>query len=206
MTIGRQGFSVPVVAFQITGNSVGGSNETILTFGFDPSSFFNIFDAVVVTFQATTASLTTIGDALIGNDYNGGLGFTTDDLGRNIRIISGTGRFQERTISSIVSPTVLGISTPWNEVPDATSLFIIEDATWAQSSDITPFQSDITSPPFVLTVGFNNIASQTVLVQILLSDSGGSNFSSEQRSPIRMGFVYGSAGSINNPVSAYVWT
>jgi hypothetical protein len=67
-------------------------------------------------------SSTTIGDATLGmlpNDFRGGVA----------RITRGKGRTQERSIVSNTA-TTLTVTPPWTVTPDATSYFVIAEATW----------------------------------------------------------------------------
>lgn len=196
MVIGRNGAATPFVDFLISSNAVGGSNETIVTVAAGtPSSLVNVGDSVVICLQANISSATTIGDALLPNAYNLGVGLTSVEIGRTVRIIAGLGRYQRRTIQSVTSTTAT-LSSPWNTIPDATSLWIIEDARWSYFNPISPFAVSVLgalSTPFV--VDFKNVAAQAMLVQVLIGDGAGTRFSSEARSPFRIGYVYGAAGS-----------
>ena len=49
--------------------------------------------------------------------------------GMAVRIIEGTGRGQERTISNNTQ-TTLTVSSAWSVIPDATSIFVIAEASW----------------------------------------------------------------------------
>lgn len=68
-------------------------------------------------FSATTIGNSTLG--MLANDFKGAV----------VRITRGTGAAQERALLSNTS-TVLTISPAWTIVPDASSFFVVADATW----------------------------------------------------------------------------
>lgn len=194
MIIGSSGAATPFVDFLISGNTVGGSNETIITVSFgDPTLTVHVGDSAVICLQANIFSATTIGDALLPNAYNGGLGLTAADIGRTIRIIAGTGRYQRRLIQSVTTTTAT-LSSAWNTIPDATSLFIVEDSRWSYSNEISAFANSAFALSSSFVVDFQNTAAAAMLVQVLIGDASG-NYSIEARSPFRIGYVYGTPGS-----------
>jgi len=82
--------------------------------------------------QADIYSTTTVGSSTLNmvlNLYNGA----------TVRIASGTGEGQERTIASNTG-TTLTVTTQWSVQPDATSFFLIADSTWqfGASSNASP--------------------------------------------------------------------
>lgn len=88
---------------------------------FDHANFYYRLE-IAGPFLAEIASSTTIG--------NPGMGAT--DLayaGSIARIISGTGEGQERKIITN-NATTLTVAPPWTTVPDATSTFVVAEASW----------------------------------------------------------------------------
>lgn len=82
--------------------------------------------------QANISSLATIGNSalnMVPNLYNGA----------TVRISTGTGAGQERTIASNTAST-LTVTTQWSVQPDTTSYFLIADSTWqfGASSNASP--------------------------------------------------------------------
>ncbi len=69
------------------------------------------------TFSATTIGNSTL--AMLTNDFVGGL----------VRITRGTGIAQERSVIAN-SATTLMVAPAWTTIPDATSFFVVADATW----------------------------------------------------------------------------
>src|SRR5204863_7903895 len=60
-----------------------------------------------------------------------------EEIGRIVRIIAGTGRNQVRKIIGN-SQTTLTIDGTWAELPDETSVFIVEDHAWLTETPTTP--------------------------------------------------------------------
>ncbi len=82
--------------------------------------------------QGNISSLATIGNSalnMVPNLYNGA----------TVRISTGTGAGQERTIASNTAST-LTVTTQWSVQPDTTSYFLIADSTWqfGASSNASP--------------------------------------------------------------------
>ncbi len=82
--------------------------------------------------QGNISSLSTIGNSalnMVPNLYNGA----------TVRISTGTGAGQERTIASNTAST-LTVTTQWSVQPDTTSYFLIADSTWqfGASSNASP--------------------------------------------------------------------
>jgi hypothetical protein len=198
MLIGRKGATnLPIIDVTITGYTIGGSGEVILAVSRNPLTLFFPGDAVVITFGASINSLTTIGDAAAVNAYS--VGFTSADIGRVVRITAGTGRYQMRTIGSATSDT-LTVTSPWNLQPDATSVFIVEDANWFPNASSSQFGvSAYGGAGFsTITTDIGNVTGQTVLFQVLLGDSTGTYFSNANRSPFRLWYVYGVGAGPSN--------
>jgi len=88
-------------------------------------------------FETTSFSSTTISCADMGATPSAYSGFA-------VRITSGTGQNQERSIVSNTQ-TTLTITPAWSILPDATSIFVIVEASWrfAAISKISPAQFEI---------------------------------------------------------------
>lgn len=103
---------------------------------FDHANFYYRFE-YAGPFYATTFSSTTIG--------SGDMGATSlAYAGLVVRIIEGTGRNQERSISTNDAVTIT-VSSAWSVTPDATSVFVVADGSWqlAAVSATTPVQFEI---------------------------------------------------------------
>jgi hypothetical protein len=92
-------------------------------------------------FFATSWSATTIACADMG-------AVPLAYVGRSVRIIEGTGRGQERSISTNDSSSVT-VTSGWSVMPDATSQFVIVDGAWkfAAVSGTTPIQFELPYQP-----------------------------------------------------------
>jgi hypothetical protein len=103
---------------------------------FDHANFYYRYE-YAGPFETTASSTTTIACADMGATLGAYAGFSA-------RIISGTGRGQERSISAN-DQTTLTIAPPWSTVPDLTSLFAIVEPTWifAAVSNTSPARFEI---------------------------------------------------------------
>ena len=135
--VGRNWAASPIEQVPESGNFLIVSNtaDTLTVdaaYGPVPSTIGNPVagDALysVVRCKATTYSATTIGDSALALTPN-------DSVGRMVRIISGTGAGQVRHVSTNTA-TVLTVDAIWSTFPDSTSIFWIEDGTWAKIQDI----------------------------------------------------------------------
>jgi len=155
---------------------------------------------VVVCLQANISSPTSIGDANADNAYYPGGSFTSNDVGGTVRIIAGTGRYQTKTIVSIISGTEYGVDSQWHTQPDSTSLFIVEYPTFSYSSGVVNFSNQLSSNEQYFSVNIGNVPAQTMMTQVLINDPTGSFTSSASRSPFRVHYVFGKAGYFNIPI------
>ncbi len=103
---------------------------------FDHANFYYRYE-YAGPFSATTFSSTTIGCADMG-------ALNLAYVGMVARIVEGTGRGQERPIA-INDQTVLTVTSAWSIVPNATSVFVIAEASWrfAAVSATSPAQFEI---------------------------------------------------------------
>jgi hypothetical protein len=103
---------------------------------FDHANFYYRYE-YAGPFPATIYSATTIGWSDMGAT-------SLAYAGMVVRIIEGTGRGQERSIANN-DQTTLTVSPAWSVVPDATSQFVIAEASWrfAAVSSSTPVQFEI---------------------------------------------------------------
>jgi hypothetical protein len=103
---------------------------------FDHANFYYRFE-YAGPFLTTMASATTIGCDSMGATPLAYAGMV-------VRIIEGTGRGQERSISSNDTRT-LTVTPAWSVIPDTTSQFVINEASWkfAAVSASTPVQFEV---------------------------------------------------------------
>ncbi len=133
-TLYRIATGIPIAAtFQDTGLAA-------LAFGppdasFDHANFYYRYENAG-PFPVTSATSTTIVCADLGATNLAYVGMV-------VRIVEGTGNGQERAISTNDETTVT-VSSAWSVVPDATSIFVIADASWqfaaVTSSSLAQFE------------------------------------------------------------------
>ena len=194
LLIGRpnlDGATLPIIDFTVLSNA-----GYVLTVDRDPTLEIQVDDLMTVCLQANIASATTIGDALLVNDVYP-TGATSQDVGLKVRIISGTGRYQERTIASVsTNETTYTLTQQWHTIPDSTSLFIVEDMAWKPTSSSTLSTASDPVSSVVATVDVANYLEEVVLVQCLVgSQDVPQRFSVAARSPLRMIFLWGAQGT-----------
>jgi hypothetical protein len=112
-----------------------------------------------------------------------------------------------RTVAGVsVDGTTLTVDRAWNRTPDATSVFIVEDASWFPNAQSSAFGVSALGGSGYSTIAtdIGNIQGQTVLFQVLIGDSTGTYFSSANRSPFRLWYVFGNPGNPNPPIGPYL--
>ena len=147
-------------------------------------------------------------NSVANGDYTGGgrvqrqqQGLNPDDeIGRMVRIISGKGAGQQKKIKSATPEGEFEIEGTWSIEPDATSIFVVEDADWREevhSSTIdnhtSPNDSEVDSA-ISLNVPANSYLHRTVLVEAIAVDGGG-NEALAHLSPYREIYLFGVPGS-----------
>lgn len=182
---------LPIVSFLISSNS-----GTTLTLATSASSILQVGDVVGISCRADIASATTIGDSNAPSAYYPS-GFTSADIGKLVRIIAGTGRYQVRTISGVsASGTTYTVSVPWSTTPDNTSVFIVEDNTWIYNQgSTTQINASGYSYSNVATLNVDNLSNSTALFQVVVGDPTDSSFSNSYRSPLRSMWIFGAQGT-----------
>ena len=127
-----------------------------------------------------------------------------EEIGRVLRVISGTGTGQKLKIIDN-DTTTCTLDGSFIIPLDATSVFIIEDMNWLASASTLPVQnSDPTAETYV-DVGVDNFPEQMMLAMVFSVDNNG-NQAVEGDSPFREIFVYGGPGN-NNAANfdKYTW-
>jgi hypothetical protein len=151
-----------------------------------------------------------------GGDYGGGgqvqastNGLVVNgEIGNMVRIIAGTGAGQ--TPKAIISntSTVLTVGTAFNPVPDGTSIFIVEEASWQYDVDtakgLIVSNPDPSTPPQVGILNVDNLQGETVLVEVVTADAG-EDLSIENYAPFRELFLFGAPGSQQKQFDKAVW-
>lgn len=150
-------------------------------------------DVFELRLNGTTVTSTSIGDPNLVNASNP-QGLSTpgnDERGNIVRIIKGTGRGQTRTITAFTKTSVT-VDHAWDMLPDSTSRWIVEEATWQEQPPTKILASQLSgiNPATVGPVDVSAYYGRTLLVQGLVQDSQG-NRSLERFSPLREIYLWG---------------
>lgn len=190
--------AIPVADFRVVSNTAD-----TLTVTPDPlAAGVNVGDVFIMRTQPTTFTATTIGDALFVNSF-GPTGLNVnEETGRRVRITRGTGAGQAATIVSNTS-TVLTVAPPFATIPDATSQFLVEEASWqAQISGSRAHATNQTVPAVVQLLNITNYKGQQVLVVAVTADANGKE-SLEPFAPFRDIYVWGSGENVKTITGNY---
>jgi hypothetical protein len=167
-----------------------------------------------ITVTGSTTFTVTISSA--GGDYGGGgqVQAATDGLvvdgevGNMVRIIAGTGAGQTPKVVVSNTSTVLTVGTAFNPVPDATSIFTVEEASWQYDVDtakgLIVSNPDPTSAPQIGILNVDNLQGETILVEVVTADAN-DNLSIENYAPYREVFLFGAPGSQQKQFDKAVW-
>ncbi len=159
-------------------------------------------DVLIMRAMATSFSSVTIGDAKFQNTiYPTGMN-TDEEVGRVVRIIHGTGAGQQRRIVSNTA-TVLTVDSPWTTTPDATSLFVVEQAAWAYQADVGDLAHEVVDGILTLDMPVANYLERTLTVEVTTLDKFGREPISRVN-PRREIYVYGEdPGGLKTGIIAY---
>lgn len=171
----------------VRGNSAANGRQTSITV---PSTGVAAYDQFHVILSVDS-----------NGDYEGGgtatfvtNGFRVNgEVGRIVRIIAGTGRYQKRKILSNTT-TTLTVDGDWLVLPDATSVFIIEDDLWNVEFPTTPVQVSDSSQVSDLTFPVDSL-DQILWVQAFTANADGTQESIELDSPGREIFAVSGPGN-----------
>lgn len=177
-----------VMVSGVTGNLAANGTFTITV----PSTADPSYNALHLELNSTTSS----------GSYEGGgqVQLITDgmapgqEVGRLVRIFSGTGAGQIRKVISN-DMTTLTVDTDWDTIPDSTSLFIVEDASTLGSIATTSVSN--ADPTKEVTAAFQvaNYPEVDILVQAFSTDANG-NLAIQSDSPFREIWVFGGPGTV----------
>ena len=171
--------------FTVTGTALATNRLTVTpdpaVLGITPN------DTLIIRTKATTFSATTLGDAKWQNGQYPG-GNTNDEAGLLLRIISGKGAGQVRRVASN-TVTVHTVDQPFDPAPDATSVWILEEAAWLHQSESSIVPADVPNSLVKIPVEVTNYPQQSLLVLATLVTPDAE--SSEIDSPWREIWIYG---------------
>ncbi len=153
--------SAPVWNFLVSAN-----DSDTLTVSPDPYALgVHPNDVLIIRTKPDVFSTTTIGDSkFINSQFPDGAN-VDEEIGRLVRIIDGTGVGQVRRIISNTS-TVMTIEGEWETTPDATSIFIIEQAAWEYEADVRDLTNSIEDGIISFDVPIANLIGKTMIVEV----------------------------------------
>lgn len=154
-------------------------------------------DLAVIRLQAEIASANTIGDPLLVNTiYPSGLDSAADpdrEKGYVIRILAGAGRGQWRKVLSYTDNTYT-LETPWDTVPDSTSLWIVEAAEWQYRIESAEIANAYADTEVTVSLPVDNLLMQPVVIGLFVQDRTGLETAEDQIS-VRDTYLWGSLGN-----------
>jgi hypothetical protein len=172
---------VPLWNFEITGFDPATGTLTVTPDIVDPTDAtksVQVGDVLIVYARPTSADATSISNTMWDNSVNrqqfpGTAGMNPgEEKGRIVRILRNTGAGQWRFVTDNTALTHT-VSPPWDVIPDATSLYIVEAADWADASA----SSQIIAPTEGITAELHmevpNLPDEVVLVGGFLVDTAG---------------------------------
>jgi hypothetical protein len=204
-------YDISLVSLATSSSPFGRENFRVVSNDADTLTVFpdpvenNILTGFIFVMRSKGATFTdtTIDDPLWVNFFSVGL-VPDAEVGNTVRVISGNGRGQLRTITGNTA-TEVTVSPAWTTPLDATSRVIIEESVWQDSPDVEKVSSTVPNPspvPIVARPIVSNYAGQMLLVQVLTSDAN-DNWSLEPFSPLREIYIFGGPGTLAEMVIAY---
>jgi len=187
---------------QVLNFTILSNDADTLTVDGDPSAAgVAVNDALIIRTLADSFSSNTIGDSQVINDIYPS-GYDVDgEKGRIVRIIEGTGKGQQAVVQSNTS-TVLTIDGTWTETPDATSVYIVEDASWLISTAIDSITNSDPSSEITIRVPIDNFLGTPLLVQGSTVDGNGLE---SFNNIFREVWVFGAPGDAPGTTPALEW-
>jgi hypothetical protein len=152
-------------------------------------------DVLIVYSRATAADANSITNTMWENSvtehqFPGTQGMNPgEEKGRIVRIIHNTGAGQWRYVTDNDQHTH-HITPPWAVIPDATSLYIVEDAAWVDFSQTSQMIAPTPDMPVQIHTEVPNLSDEVVLVGGFLVDSNGQQ-TDEAFAVYRMIYVFG---------------
>jgi hypothetical protein len=188
---------LPILNYRVASND---ADTLTLETGHDPlADGVKLGDVLIMRHRPTIVSANTIGDPNTHNCFYPD-GATDDESGRLIRIIAGRGRGQVRKVVSNTT-TTWTIEGEWDEFPDTSSIFIVEEAKWEVRTESTPLDTVDPLQNMDFAVRVDNLVRETVLVQAVGVD-GGAHESIDADSPVREIYLFGGPGTVTKDFQA----
>lgn len=153
-------------------------------------------DVLIIRTKATAYSATTIGDAKFQNSQYPEGATPDEEIGRQVRIIAGTGIGQVKRIIGN-DATTLTIEGEWDTTPNSTSIFVIEQPTWEYEADVRELVNSVVDGNIHFDLPVQNYLAKTLLVEIATVSSKGVE-PKRIYNPWREIYLYGRLGGLRH--------
>jgi len=160
----------------------------------DPTQSVQPGDVLIVRQVGVSADLNSVTDPMWNNfvarnQFNSP-GLKPDaEKGNIYRILRGTGAGQWRYISGNTATTI-NVAPPWTTIPDATSVLIVEEASWSLPSQTGDLSVATLGTMIQIRMRVENLRNEVALVKGFIIDNQGLE-SDESVAPMRELFVFG---------------
>jgi hypothetical protein len=159
-------------------------------------------DVLIIRTKLTAVGSNWVEDAKWQNGhYPTGMA-VNGEVGRCLRIISGTGRGQVRHIVSNTA-TRITVDEDWAPVPDATSRFIVEASGWEYLAEGPAIKTAIQATKVEIRLPCDNMLDQAVLVCCVGIDRFGNESPEDYFSPFRPIWMYGEPPGVRTVTADY---
>jgi hypothetical protein len=160
----------------------------------DPADSVEVGDVLIVRSWAVISDANSVTDPLWNNfvarNQFGSPGLRPgEEVGRICRILRGVGAGQFRYITGNTDTTIT-VSPPWDVIPDANSMVIVEAANWIYSAETSDLTVAHDGYKVELRMTTANLADRVALVGGFLIDDRGRP-SHEQVAPMRELYIFG---------------
>lgn len=209
---------VPLWNFQITGFDPTSGTLTVTPdcVTADSTTSVQVGDVLIVYSQATAADANSITNTMWNNSVNrqqfpGSAGMDPGaEVGRIVRILRNTGAGQWRYCYQNDAYTHY-ISPPWDVIPDATSLYIVEEPDWHDPAQTSQLMATNPNVSIQIHTEVPNLSDEVVLVGGYLVDVDGHK-TDDAFACYRMIYVFGQPPTVrvvgpaaNDPATAQPW-
>lgn len=195
----RSDGSAPVWNFEITAFDASTGEFTVtpdcVVTG-EPENSVEAEDVGIILARATAATANTITCAkFVNQSAPSGLN-VDEEINLLVRLIAGKGRGQVRRVVANTNDTYT-IAPDWDETPDITTYFIVEEADWSAQIDTSIIANSVDSVDAIATVTMPlpNLLNRLVLVGAFLVDRDGFE-TGEELCSIRQIYFYGQPQSV----------
>lgn len=198
--------ALPVINLRVASNTADTLTIGANSAGVSPPNLTTILftgDLMTLRAHGSIASATTIGDANFVNFYEPGGLATDDEVNNVVHILAGTGAGQSRAVISNTSTTCT--ISPWDTIPDSTSIWVIAEPTWRYAKYTSTAQVSDPNPAAqveVAVMSVANVENKPWLVRMITCDHNDVE-SLDRFAQIREIYQVGSQGSPLPPDDGY---